>query len=184
MAWLAYSRKVTSSGAASTTRSATSAGWRLEHTYADLPALFHTPVAPTPVLDPQFVVFNTVLATGWAWTSAALDSAGRRRHFRRQRPARRRAAAGAGLRRPPVRPLHRPRRRPRHPAGRADHPGRPPRGRAAQRRRTDAVFPPRRRTRGARPDAAGAGDQRGHARAGHPHVARPRGGRHRPGGAS
>ncbi len=37
-------------------------GWRLEHTYAGLPALFHTRVAPTPVTDPQFVVFNPALA--------------------------------------------------------------------------------------------------------------------------
>ena len=37
-------------------------GWRLEHTYATLPALFHTPVQPTPVSDPAFVIFNTPLA--------------------------------------------------------------------------------------------------------------------------
>jgi uncharacterized protein YdiU (UPF0061 family) len=37
-------------------------GWRLEHTYAELPALFHARVAPTPVRKPQLVVFNGPLA--------------------------------------------------------------------------------------------------------------------------
>jgi uncharacterized protein YdiU (UPF0061 family) len=50
-------------------------GWRLEHTYAELPTLFHSRVAPTPVLDPHFVVFNTVLATELGLDVAALDSA-------------------------------------------------------------------------------------------------------------
>jgi uncharacterized protein YdiU (UPF0061 family) len=39
------------------------AGWRLEHTYAELPALFHTPATPTPVRDPDVVVLNEHLAT-------------------------------------------------------------------------------------------------------------------------
>ena len=37
-------------------------GWRLEHTYAELPPLFHTRVAPTPVREPALVVFNRPLA--------------------------------------------------------------------------------------------------------------------------
>ena len=37
-------------------------GWRLEHTYAELPQLFYSRVVPTPVRDPQMVVFNTALA--------------------------------------------------------------------------------------------------------------------------
>ena len=38
------------------------AGWRLEHTYTELPQLFYTRVAPTPVRNPQLAVFNTALA--------------------------------------------------------------------------------------------------------------------------
>jgi uncharacterized protein YdiU (UPF0061 family) len=37
-------------------------GWRLEHSYAELPPLFHTRVAPTPVREPTLVVFNRPLA--------------------------------------------------------------------------------------------------------------------------
>jgi uncharacterized protein YdiU (UPF0061 family) len=61
---------------ATATTSATAAGgWRLEHTYAELPAMFHIRVAPTPVRDPHFVVFNTVLATELGLDVAVLDSA-------------------------------------------------------------------------------------------------------------
>ncbi len=49
-------------------------GWRLAHTYADLPALFHARVAPTPVRDPQFVVFNTVLAEALGLDVPALEA--------------------------------------------------------------------------------------------------------------
>jgi uncharacterized protein YdiU (UPF0061 family) len=49
-------------------------GWRLEHTYAKLPALLHSPVSPTPVNDPEFVVFNTPLATALGLDARALDS--------------------------------------------------------------------------------------------------------------
>jgi uncharacterized protein YdiU (UPF0061 family) len=49
-------------------------GWRLEHTYAGLPALFHSPAAPTPVRDPQFVVFNPALAVSLGLDVAALDT--------------------------------------------------------------------------------------------------------------
>jgi uncharacterized protein YdiU (UPF0061 family) len=38
------------------------AGWRLEHTYADLPSIFHAPAAPTPVAQPRLVAFNRPLA--------------------------------------------------------------------------------------------------------------------------
>ena len=38
------------------------AGWRLEHTYSDLPAIFHAPAAPTAVAQPRLVVFNRPLA--------------------------------------------------------------------------------------------------------------------------
>ena len=39
------------------------AGWRLEHTYAELPQLFHSPAAPTAVREPRLVAFNRPLAT-------------------------------------------------------------------------------------------------------------------------
>ena len=38
------------------------AGWRLEHTYTELPRLFFSEVAPTPVREPRLVVFNRALA--------------------------------------------------------------------------------------------------------------------------
>ncbi len=38
------------------------AGWRLEHTYAELPALFHSPAPPAPVRAPRLVAFNRPLA--------------------------------------------------------------------------------------------------------------------------
>jgi uncharacterized protein YdiU (UPF0061 family) len=69
---MAYSRKVATSSAPA--GPAATAGWRLDHSYASLPALFHTRVAPTPVLDPKFVVFNTVLAADLGLDVAALDS--------------------------------------------------------------------------------------------------------------
>ena len=49
-------------------------GWRLEHSYAELPALFHSAAMPVPVRDPQFVVFNRVLATALGLDAPALDS--------------------------------------------------------------------------------------------------------------
>ncbi len=49
-------------------------GWRLEHSYAALPALFHAAAMPTPVRDPQFVVFNPALATSLGLDVAALDT--------------------------------------------------------------------------------------------------------------
>ena len=38
------------------------AGWRLEHSYAGLPGLFHSAIAPTPVRAPRLVIFNRSLA--------------------------------------------------------------------------------------------------------------------------
>src|SRR5687768_11202930 len=38
------------------------AGWRLEHTYADLPQVFYAPAAPTPVREPRLIAFNRPLA--------------------------------------------------------------------------------------------------------------------------
>jgi uncharacterized protein YdiU (UPF0061 family) len=37
-------------------------GWRLEHTYAELPQLFHADAVPTPVPEPRLVAFNRPLA--------------------------------------------------------------------------------------------------------------------------
>ena len=37
-------------------------GWRLEHSYSTLPALFYSRVRPTPVTAPRLVVFNRPLA--------------------------------------------------------------------------------------------------------------------------
>jgi uncharacterized protein YdiU (UPF0061 family) len=51
----------------------TMAGWRLEHTYADLPQLFYSPAAPTPVREPRLVVFNRALATMLGLEAAALE---------------------------------------------------------------------------------------------------------------
>ena len=53
---------------------ARASGWRLEHSYAGLPALFHREVQPTPVRDPHFVIFNTALADTLGLDVAALDS--------------------------------------------------------------------------------------------------------------
>ena len=38
------------------------AGWHLEHTYAELPQLFHAHAAPTAVREPRLVAFNRPLA--------------------------------------------------------------------------------------------------------------------------
>ena len=49
------------------------AGWRLEHSYAQLPQLFFSDVRPTPVADPRLVIFNHALADGLGLESAELD---------------------------------------------------------------------------------------------------------------
>ena len=51
----------------------TMAGWRLEHTYAELPQLFYSPAAPTPVREPRLVAFNRPLATQLGLEPEALD---------------------------------------------------------------------------------------------------------------
>ncbi len=38
-------------------------GWRLKHTYTELPQLFHSDAAPTTVREPRLVAFNRPLAT-------------------------------------------------------------------------------------------------------------------------
>jgi uncharacterized protein YdiU (UPF0061 family) len=48
-------------------------GWRLEHTYAELPPLFFTQAAPTPVREPRLVAFNRPLATQLGLACGALD---------------------------------------------------------------------------------------------------------------
>ena len=39
------------------------AGWRLEHTYAELPQLFYAHAAPAPLREPRLAAFNRPLAT-------------------------------------------------------------------------------------------------------------------------
>ena len=53
---------VSSSSDPDTNPCADNAGWSLEHSYFELPALFHTSVSPTPVKAPRLVVFNRPLA--------------------------------------------------------------------------------------------------------------------------
>ena len=48
-------------------------GWRLEHSYAGLPKLFHAAVAPTPVRAPRLVIFNRRLAESLGLDAEALD---------------------------------------------------------------------------------------------------------------
>ena len=76
------------------------AGWRLEHTYAELPQLFHSPAAPTAVREPRLVAFNRPLAAMLGLDPEALEGPGRRRDFRGQCPARRRR--GRSRRRTPA----------------------------------------------------------------------------------
>ena len=51
------------------------AGWRLEHTFAELPELFYSDAAPTPVRDPRLVAFNRPLATALGLELEALEGA-------------------------------------------------------------------------------------------------------------
>jgi uncharacterized protein YdiU (UPF0061 family) len=48
------------------------AGWHLEHTYAQLPALFHAHAAPSPVAAPRLVAFNRPLAASLGLDAEAL----------------------------------------------------------------------------------------------------------------
>jgi serine/tyrosine/threonine adenylyltransferase len=50
-------------------------GWRLEHTYAELPRLFHASATPTHVRQPRLVVFNRPLAAALGLDPDALDGA-------------------------------------------------------------------------------------------------------------
>ncbi|MBL9138789.1 MAG: YdiU family protein [Verrucomicrobiales bacterium] len=52
---------------------ASNAGWRLEHSYAALPAPFYSRVQPTPVRNPQRVVFNRSLAQTLGLDAEVLD---------------------------------------------------------------------------------------------------------------
>jgi serine/tyrosine/threonine adenylyltransferase len=47
-------------------------GWRLEHTYAELPRLFYLDAVPTPVREPRLVAFNRPLALVLGLDPAAL----------------------------------------------------------------------------------------------------------------
>ena len=49
-------------------------GWRLEHTYTQLPQLFYSDVSPTAVREPRLVVFNRPLAEELGLDPDALES--------------------------------------------------------------------------------------------------------------
>ena len=49
------------------------AGWQLEHSYAELPQLFHSPAAPARVREPKLAAFNRPLATMLGLDPDALD---------------------------------------------------------------------------------------------------------------
>jgi uncharacterized protein YdiU (UPF0061 family) len=49
------------------------AGWRLEHTYSELPQLFYAPAAPTAVREPSLVALNRPLAAQLGLDAEALD---------------------------------------------------------------------------------------------------------------
>ncbi len=48
--------------------------WRLEHTYASLPELFHTEISPTAVREPKLVAFNRTLAEQLGLDADALNT--------------------------------------------------------------------------------------------------------------
>src|SRR3712207_5111955 len=56
-----------------TTEAAAAGGWRLEHTYAQLPGLLHEAVEPTPVRAPRLVKLNVGLAESLGLDVAALS---------------------------------------------------------------------------------------------------------------
>jgi len=56
-------------------------GWRLEHTYTSLPALFYADAAPTPIPEPRVVAFNRLLATTLGLDPEALQGADGARIF-------------------------------------------------------------------------------------------------------
>jgi serine/tyrosine/threonine adenylyltransferase len=49
-------------------------GWHLEHTYAGLPALFHSAATPTPVKAPRLVIYNRPLAAALGLDADALET--------------------------------------------------------------------------------------------------------------
>jgi uncharacterized protein YdiU (UPF0061 family) len=49
------------------------AGWRLEHTYRELPQLFHADATPSPAREPRLVAFNRPLAASLGLVTEALD---------------------------------------------------------------------------------------------------------------
>ena len=49
------------------------AGWRLENTYAGLPAIFHAALPPSPVRAPRLVILNRPLAASLGFDAAALE---------------------------------------------------------------------------------------------------------------
>ncbi|MBA3297871.1 MAG: YdiU family protein [Acidobacteria bacterium] len=57
------------------------AGWRLEHTYAELPPLFFSDARPTPVPNPRIVMFNRPLATTLGLDPDGLETADGARIF-------------------------------------------------------------------------------------------------------
>src|SRR5688500_7490541 len=52
------------------------AGWRLQHTYAQLPAALHVAVTPTPVRAPRLVLLNGPLAASLGLSPSALAADG------------------------------------------------------------------------------------------------------------
>jgi uncharacterized protein YdiU (UPF0061 family) len=50
------------------------AGWHLEHTYTELPQLFYSDAAPTPVRDPRLIVLNGPLASMMGLDPHSLDN--------------------------------------------------------------------------------------------------------------
>ena len=71
------------------------AGWRLEHTYTELPQLFYSHAAPTPVREPRLAAFNRPLATLLGLEPEALE--GSERDTTASPPVRLRAILGALL---------------------------------------------------------------------------------------
>jgi serine/tyrosine/threonine adenylyltransferase len=51
------------------------AGWRLEHTYSNLPQLFHAQASPTAVREPRLIALNRPLAADLGLDPEALDDA-------------------------------------------------------------------------------------------------------------
>ena len=50
-------------------------GWNLQHSYAELPAIFHSRVTPTPVAKPRIVFLNKTLASSLGLNAELLSSA-------------------------------------------------------------------------------------------------------------